>query len=84
MKIMIDDHDYLDFGNWSWLIMIDWLIGDHMMMIMNYDYEVWLVIYLIDYDNDHGWWLTDDNWSWMMTDNDTYSHRWSFIIDHDW
>ena len=37
MMIIIDDvHDYLNFDNYY----DGWLIGDHMMMIMDFDYDL--------------------------------------------
>ena len=33
---------------------------------------------LIDYDEKHDWWFSDDNWSWLM--NDDKGHRWWFIV----
>ena len=58
----------------DWLVII-WRWTWVVIMIMPIDSRCSL---LIDYDEKHDWWFSDDNWSWLM--NDDKGHRWWFIV----
>ena len=58
----------------DWLVII-WRWTWVVIMIMPIDSRFSL---LIDYDEKHDWWFSDDNWSWLM--NDDKGHRWWFIV----
>ena len=49
----------------DWLVII-WRWTWVVIMIMPIDSRCSL---LIDYDEKHDWWFSDDNWSWLMNDD---------------
>ena len=52
MIIIIDDvHNSFNIDNYH----DGWLIGDHIMMIMDPDCDLCLLIYVTDYDEKHDW-----------------------------
>ena len=62
MIIIIDVHNSFNFDNYH----DGWLIGDHIMMIMDPDCDLrhWFTS-LIDYDEKHDWQFIDHEW-WLM------------------
>ena len=61
MIIIIDDvHNSFNFDNYH----DGWLIGDHIMMIMDPDCDLYSLIYVTDYDEKHDWWwlIMNDDW----------------------
>ena len=52
MIIIIDDvHNSFNFDNYH----DGWLIGDHIVMIMDPDCDLCSLIYVTDYDEKHDW-----------------------------